>query len=223
VFRGTTKVPHQVYGIDVEGDVLCGWGSSYLDEAYLYDISRPNAVTELAHLPTMGGAMRARLDGPHAYVATRSGLAVISIEDPRSPRALGMAVGPMPYLALAPDAVLAGSAAGVVGLALQTAGAASGVPAPAVSGPALKAWPSPFNPRLSIELTVAVAGDVTVEIFDLRGRRVAVPFHGKAGIGPLAVTWEGRAGSGTAAPSGTYFVRARDGAGLTTRKVVLAR
>jgi len=223
VFRGTTKVPHEIYGIDVEGDVLCGWGFSYSDAAYLYDISRPNAVTELSHLPTLGGAMQARLSGPNAYVATRSGLAVISIEDPRSPRKLGMAGGPMPYLALAPDAVLAGSAAGVVGLALQTAGAASGVPAPTVRGPVLKAWPSPFNPRLSIELTVAVAGDVSVEIFDLRGRRVAVPFRGNVGIGPLAVTWDGCTGSGPAAPGGTYFVRARDGVGMTTRKVVLAR
>ncbi len=223
VFRGTTKVPHQVYGIDVEGDVLCGWGFSYSDEAYLYDISRPNAVTELSHLPTMGGAMRARLAGTHAYVATRNGLAVISIEDPRAPRALGMAVGPMPYLALAPDAVLAGSAAGVVGLARQAAVAASGVPAPAVYGPVLRAWPSPFNPRLSIELTVAGEGEVAVEIFDLRGRRVAVPFQGNAGSGPLAVTWDGCAGSGHPVPSGTYFVRARDGTGVTTRKVVLAR
>lgn len=223
VFRGSTKVPHEIYGIDVEGDVLCGWGFSYSDAAYLYDVSRPNAVTVLSHLPTQGGALRARLAGPHAYVTTRSGLAVISIEDPRSPRALGMAVGPMLYLALAPDAVLAGSAAGVVGLALQTAGAASGVPAPAVLGPALKAWPSPFNPRLAIELTVAVAGDVTVEIFDVRGRRVAVPFHGTAGLGPLKLTWDGCTGSGPPAPSGTYFVRARDGAGATTRKVVLAR
>lgn len=223
VFRGTTKVPHRVYGIDVDGDVLCGWGFSYADEAYLYDISQPNSVTELSRLPTQGGALRARLAGPHAYVATRSGLAVISVEDPRSPRVLGMAVGPMPYLALTPGAVLAGSAAGVVGLAPQAAGAASGAPAPAVRGPALQAWPNPFNPRLSLDVTVAMAGPVAVEIFDVRGWRVAVRFRGNVDAGPLALTWDGCDGQGHAAPSGTYFVRARDGAGATTRKVVLAR
>ena len=80
----------------------------------------------------------------------------------------------------------------------------SGVP-PTASPARLRAVPNPFNPETVIEFEVA-GGDgglqpVTVEIFDLQGRRVARLLERALLPGPHAVSWR------AAGPSGLYFAR----------------
>lgn len=222
--RGRTKLPDQIHGMAVVGDVLCTWGFSYVPSGVrLYDVSRPDAVTALAELPGFGGVMEADLDGGYAYLATREGLAVMSIADPRSPCLLGAAAGPLPHVVAGDGFILASSAEGLVGLASPLDGEAAAVSPPRARGPALALWPNPFNPRLAIDLGVERPGPVNVGVFDVRGRRVAGLFVGLAGAGPLALAWDGTSDGGSAVPSGTYFVRAVTPAGVVTRKAVLVR
>ncbi len=65
----------------------------------------------------------------------------------------------------------------------------------------LRAWPNPFNPRVTIELDGAVS-DGTVEIVDARGRRVrTLDLRGGRAV------WDGVDAEGRPAGSGTYRAR----------------
>lgn len=69
----------------------------------------------------------------------------------------------------------------------------------------LRAWPTPFNARLNLELSGAEAGSA-IEIYDSRGHRVA-RLDGRAADGILCLQWDGRDEAGRDLPSGVYFAR----------------
>ncbi len=95
----------------------------------------------------------------------------------------------------------------------------SAVPLPAASI-ALRAWPTPFNARLNLELTGAV-GATEIRVFDSRGRRVRTL---ATSGGASRVTWDGRDDTGRTAPSGVYFARAVGSAGASpVARVVLVK
>ncbi len=65
------------------------------------------------------------------------------------------------------------------------------------------AYPNPFNPATSLDLTLAAPGEVTVAVYDLLGRRVATLHEGLLPVGTHALRFDAAGLS-----SGTYFVRA---------------
>jgi hypothetical protein len=69
--------------------------------------------------------------------------------------------------------------------------------------------PNPFNPRVTISYVMPRHGRLQVEVFDLRGRRVAVLRDEIVVAGPGEVTWTGRDATGQPVSSGVYFYRAR--------------
>lgn len=224
MIRGTTKLPYGAQGISVAGDVMLASGTSWVDVApMLYDISRPNQVTALSELPNYGGVVSSALDGEFAYLGTHDGLAVYSISDPREPRLLGAAAGPMLHVDLGDDMVLASGSGGLVGLPRQSSALASAVPPGHAGGSELEAWPNPFNPRISVALDLERGGPVTVEVFDMRGRRVARLMQADLPTGPLAVSWDGRDEAGAPVTSGSYVIRAATPDGAVARKVTLVR
>ena len=90
----------------------------------------------------------------------------------------------------------------------------------------IRNFPNPFNPRTTIELTTPGSGPVpvTVDIFDVRGRRVSRLFAGDLPGGmKSAVTWNGRDDAGRAAASGVYFARVKIGGDTIRKKMVLIR
>jgi hypothetical protein len=82
----------------------------------------------------------------------------------------------------------------------------------------VRCHPNPFNGRAVIEGTVPVATRVTVDVTDLRGRRIAVLVDAERPAGPLVVPWDTRR-----LASGVYLVRVRIGGATAVRKVTLAR
>ena len=66
-------------------------------------------------------------------------------------------------------------------------------------------YPNPSNPRTVVEFEVFRPGEVTVEVFDARGRRVSTLLDRSLGIGTHRAVFEGRDTSGAALPSGTYY------------------
>lgn len=126
-----------------------------------------------------------------------------------------------------------GSDAGVTGQGFYLDGIAFGsgarvtpvpndTPRPAAS--ALRAWPNPFNPRVTLEYTMAEPGPLQMVVFDVRGRRVRTLLDRQVEATKGRVEWDGRNDAGRQAPSGAYFVLAATGEGQTTvTKVVLAK
>ena len=64
---------------------------------------------------------------------------------------------------------------------------------------------------------------VSLRLYDVSGRVVAVLKEGKLSAGRYSVTWNGLENTGRAVASGIYFARLRVGDRVFVRKVVLAR
>ena len=105
-------------------------------------------------------------------------------------------------------------------------GSASGVPTVDVAAATgvVSVHPNPFNPATTIELRVAQAGPVNVEIHDLRGRLVRTLFTGVMESGTRQLGWDGRDDAGRGLASGTYRVTmTTPGAPTSARSLTLIR
>ena len=78
--------------------------------------------------------------------------------------------------------------------------------------------PNPFNPSTVIRYWLARRGPVRLEIFDLRGRKMATLVDGVQSAGAYEVTW-----FAPDEPSGIYCYRLVTGNGVLTRKSVLLK
>lgn len=67
--------------------------------------------------------------------------------------------------------------------------------------------PNPFNPVTTLRFELARAGNITLAVHDLAGRKVRVLTEGRYAAGRHAVLWDGRCDRGLPAPSGTYLIR----------------
>jgi len=91
-------------------------------------------------------------------------------------------------------------------------------------------YPNPFNPSTILTFTVG-AGDapgsgaalVSLRLYDVSGRAVAVLKEGRLSAGRHSVAWNGLDNAGRAVASGIYFARLRVGDRVFVRKIVLAR
>lgn len=83
--------------------------------------------------------------------------------------------------------------------------------------------PNPFNPKTDIRFALPSAGDVTLEVFDVEGRRVRVLAEGHHVAGEHTVTWDGRDDAGTSVSSGMYFYRLAGDTETRTRKMLLLK
>ena len=85
-------------------------------------------------------------------------------------------------------------------------------------------YPNPFNPSTTINFSLPAAGQAKIEIFNLLGQVVAIPFDGMADAGETKVIWDGRTMSGETAASGIYLYRlTADNKQIETKKMTLLK
>ena len=82
--------------------------------------------------------------------------------------------------------------------------------------------PNPASDRASLRWRVPRGTAFTLEVFDLRGRRVA-GWEGRGTDGDMSLVWGLRSFDGRPLATGTYFVALRSGADRVVRKVSLVR
>jgi len=102
-------------------------------------------------------------------------------------------------------------------------GTTDAAPAPAAPLRLLGATPNPFNPSTHIRFELAAAAHVSLEIEDVRGRRVRTLWDGDLPPGPHAAHWDGRSRTGVLAPSGVYLARLHSGSSTVACRLVLLR
>jgi subtilisin-like proprotein convertase family protein len=85
------------------------------------------------------------------------------------------------------------------------------------------AVPNPFNPQTELVFELPRAGQVQLDVYDLRGRHVRRLVDGLVLAGRHAVRWDGRDDGGRALASGVYLCRLRTDQGEQRRKLTLAR
>jgi hypothetical protein len=104
--------------------------------------------------------------------------------------------------------------------ATVTAVGEAGVPA---KGLGLSVFPTPFNPKTTARFYVREAGSVSLEIFNVQGRRIQAFRQEAAGGEWLQVSWNGQDEAGAPAPSGLYFLRAASGGESETVRALLLK
>lgn len=75
---------------------------------------------------------------------------------------------------------------------------------PAPLARSLHAAPNPFNPATALSFSLPLAGQVQLDIIDLRGRRVRQLVSERLAAGEHAVTWQGSDDAGRPVASGVY-------------------
>jgi parallel beta-helix repeat protein len=85
--------------------------------------------------------------------------------------------------------------------------------------------PNPFSAstRIAFNVTAGREARVTMDIYDVRGRRVRRLVDGAPTAGATEVIWDGRNERGEPAPSGVYFCQLSTGSGKVTRRMTLLR
>jgi flagellar hook assembly protein FlgD len=83
--------------------------------------------------------------------------------------------------------------------------------------------PNPFNPKTAIAFSLTEPGDVTLEVYDVAGRRVAILLDRHMDAGAHVAHWDGRTSDGERAASGVYFYKLAAGDERTSRKMVLLK
>ena len=81
-----------------------------------------------------------------------------------------------------------------------------------------QAYPNPFNPTTTMTLSMPVAGDMQVEVYNLLGQVVATLTSGYRDAGTYNLTWDA-----SAVASGMYFVTAQADGFNTTQKLILVK
>jgi hypothetical protein len=87
----------------------------------------------------------------------------------------------------------------------------------------LGATPNPFGDETGVRWTLSRAARVRVDVFDVRGRRVATLLDAARPAGPGEIRWPGADRNGHAVAAGVYFVRVQALGETQTGRVVRIR
>ncbi|MBN1560687.1 InlB B-repeat-containing protein [candidate division KSB1 bacterium] len=84
-------------------------------------------------------------------------------------------------------------------------------------------YPNPFNPVTAIEYDLAAAGQVSIKIYDIRGRLVNVLVDMHQPAGRYKVKWDATNSTAVKMPSGVYFYSMEAGDVKFTKRMVLLK
>ena len=86
------------------------------------------------------------------------------------------------------------------------------------------AAPNPFRATTELRFVLPREDRVTLEVFDVTGRRVATPVPGRRlPAGAHAVRWDGRDSAGRPVAAGVYFVRLQGPSERRTGRILRIR
>ena len=81
-----------------------------------------------------------------------------------------------------------------------------------------QAYPNPFNPTTTLNFAIPVDNEVTLSIYNLQGREVAMLINGNMKAGYHSITWNASSNA-----SGVYFVKMLSGEYVNTQKLMLVK
>lgn len=87
----------------------------------------------------------------------------------------------------------------------------------------LSNYPNPFNPVTNIAFSIKEAGNVTLEIYNLRGQLVKTLINEAKETGEYTASWNGTDNSNKPVSSGVYLYRMKSDNYVSTRKMILIK
>jgi len=109
------------------------------------------------------------------------------------------------------------------GMQVKRLGAAESDGVVPVLRPYLTAGPNPFNPITEFRFGLTHASDVVIDVYNLRGAKVARLLQAPLAAGHHTVSWSGVDHAGRRVASGPYFARLRAGSLTLTQRVMLVK
>ncbi len=87
----------------------------------------------------------------------------------------------------------------------------------------LSNYPNPFNPVTNIAYSINETGNVTIDVYNLKGQLVKSLVDEVIEIGDHIVTWNGRDNSNKSVSSGVYFYKMKSSNFTSTKKMILIK
>ncbi|MQY63289.1 MAG: T9SS type A sorting domain-containing protein [Calditrichaeota bacterium] len=84
-------------------------------------------------------------------------------------------------------------------------------------------YPNPFNPSTTIEYALPKPARVSLRVYNLLGREIAVLVNDWQDMGYYEIVWQGRDRAGRSVASGVYFAVLQADGHMLTRKMLLLR
>ncbi len=84
-------------------------------------------------------------------------------------------------------------------------------------------YPNPFNPATTITFTLPSRAEVSLDIYDILGRKIRTLAGESMEAGEHTINWDGQDNSGHPAASGIYFYRLKTGNFIASRKMLLLK
>ncbi|MDD2331631.1 MAG: T9SS type A sorting domain-containing protein, partial [Candidatus Cloacimonetes bacterium] len=113
--------------------------------------------------------------------------------------------------------------AGPINVTLGQPGTEPEVPEIPMATKLLNAYPNPFNPQTNIRYSLKDAGQVQIEIFNLKGQKIRSFSNNHATAGFYSQMWDGKDTQGQVVGSGIYFYRMTSGKYSSTKKVMMMK
>jgi flagellar hook assembly protein FlgD len=85
------------------------------------------------------------------------------------------------------------------------------------------AYPNPFNPRTSFSLSIPKMSFVSIKVYDLMGREIAIIAQDNFDQGIHKISWDGTLKDNSIASSGVYLLIVEMGAELFSNKLILMK
>jgi len=84
-------------------------------------------------------------------------------------------------------------------------------------------YPNPFNPTTEIGFSLSNAGNVMLDIFNIKGQRVVRLIDGHLDSGEHSVQWDSKGNNGHSVSSGIYFYKLTTDEFVDTKKMILLK
>ncbi|MGD9403063.1 MAG: FlgD immunoglobulin-like domain containing protein, partial [bacterium] len=87
----------------------------------------------------------------------------------------------------------------------------------------LSATPNPFTSATSVAFALPREDDVSLSVYDIRGRVMKTLASGRHEAGIYAIEWDGRDLHGRRAAPGVYFLRLAAGPDVSLKKIIMLK
>lgn len=84
-------------------------------------------------------------------------------------------------------------------------------------------YPNPFNPETTISFNIKNAGQVSLDIYNIKGQKVKTIIDEYREVGNHSVVWNGRDDNKQEVASGIYLYKIRNGRFSSTKKMILLK
>jgi len=84
-------------------------------------------------------------------------------------------------------------------------------------------YPNPFNPTTTLQFELGSAGDVSVDVFDVSGRKIRNLHNGFTTLGQHEIIWDARDNHGRPVSSGVYIFKVNMYGNIKTAKTLFLK